>query len=372
MSKISCLNVVYSASEMTYGPQYVHSCISEAFDEISDRNDVAFLTGESLVVDRWFGEKKLLQIPRVKLKGRGLYRLFSWGKSRELKKRLDLSNYDVVFLDGLGALLPLVPLIKEFSSISFVVVIHGKVRVNRRMKRLLKRGVYSNIKFVAVSEPIRKYAQETLVGVASSNIVTIDNGIDYSEFNRELYPREMAREQLNLNNDCIYAVAVGRLVKEKDFATLIQSFKYLRKANLKLVIIGEGELRGELERLIVEEGVENRVSIFGHLSDAKRYLSAFDFYICSSINEGLPLAILEASAAGLPILLSDIEVLKYFSKGVYPHFQAGDSRDLADKLGVLLAGDEFGKEAASIMKGHYDIEVLKRNYKSLVAGLFTE
>lgn len=101
-------------------------------------------------------------------------------------------------------------------------------------------------------------------------------------------------------------LAVGRLVREKDYPTLIRSIKILRKkSNVKLLILGEGGRRGDLENMIVEEGLEEFVSMPGFVENPFAYMRAADLFVLSSASEGLPNALIQAMACGTPVVSTD-------------------------------------------------------------------
>jgi glycosyltransferase involved in cell wall biosynthesis len=102
-------------------------------------------------------------------------------------------------------------------------------------------------------------------------------------------------------------VAAGRLVPQKDFASLIQAFHQLHKVNptLRLVIFGEGGERSALERLIHEKELDEAVDLPGFVADPVPYMALADLFVLSSRYEGLPNVLIEAMAAGCPVVATD-------------------------------------------------------------------
>lgn len=100
-------------------------------------------------------------------------------------------------------------------------------------------------------------------------------------------------------------VAVGRLVKQKNFDMMLRAFASAGHPGDRLTILGEGPCRARLEALVEELGIGGRVSMPGHVPDPAAMLPAFDILLLSSFYEGVPAAILEALAAGLPIIATD-------------------------------------------------------------------
>ena len=94
-------------------------------------------------------------------------------------------------------------------------------------------------------------------------------------------------------------LAVGRLTPQKDFATLIRAFAVVRRQqDLRLLILGEGEMRGELENLVQELGVTDCVAMPGRVQNVAAYMARCALFVLSSIFEAMPMVIVEALAAG--------------------------------------------------------------------------
>ena len=102
-------------------------------------------------------------------------------------------------------------------------------------------------------------------------------------------------------------VAVGRLTEQKDFTTLIQAFQKICTKNqrLRLMILGEGEKRAELEQLICQLGISDKVALPGFVNNPYTFLKHADLFVLSSRWEGLPNALLEALAVGTPVVSTD-------------------------------------------------------------------
>jgi glycosyltransferase involved in cell wall biosynthesis len=102
--------------------------------------------------------------------------------------------------------------------------------------------------------------------------------------------------------------AIGRLSPEKGFGILLKALHELAKTNpeVRLIILGEGGERGSLEAQVRALGLEDRVLMPGYVENAKRYLSLFRGFVLSSFTEGLPMVILEAMQAGVPIVATRV------------------------------------------------------------------
>lgn len=101
-------------------------------------------------------------------------------------------------------------------------------------------------------------------------------------------------------------LAVGRLTEQKDFITLLEAFALLRRQRLaRLVILGEGELRGELEAKISQLGIALDVSLPGFVTNPYAYMSKASAFVLSSRWEGLGIVLIEAMACSCPVIATD-------------------------------------------------------------------
>ena len=124
-------------------------------------------------------------------------------------------------------------------------------------------------------------------------------------------------------------VAVGRLVKLKNFEYLLEAFKYLKDKEIYLDIYGDGNI-AEYEEKIKAAGL--RVSMKGHNYHLYRELKNYDLYIMPSKYEGFGLALFEAMAAGVPVMASDIAPLRSIAKDNAIYFELDDAKKLADTI----------------------------------------
>jgi len=188
---------------------------------------------------------------------------------------------------------------------------HSLVR-GEKFRRFFIERILSHLtkSVIAVSEDVRQLMINK-ASIAPSQVRVIQNGINVRKFAFSEQSRLEKRKELGVGSDMVVYGAVGRLVEVKDHATLIHSFsKHLDDVgqgyNSCLVIIGDGRLRGELNKLISSLGLESVVFIMGERHDVVQWLSAFDVYCMSSLSEGMSISLLEAMSAGLPVLATSV------------------------------------------------------------------
>lgn len=168
------------------------------------------------------------------------------------------------------------------------------------IERLLARGTD---KIIAVSDSLK----ENLVKIEHidpAKIVVIHNGLDIDERRSWRAPQPRLRGPMGLSADDFVVAAIGRLVGWKGHDVLIEAARELIKAKprTRVLIAGDGERKPALAQLIADRNLEKHVFLLGHVVDPKPLLAAADMFVLPSINEPFGLVVLEAMAAGLPIV----------------------------------------------------------------------
>ena len=137
---------------------------------------------------------------------------------------------------------------------------------------------------------------------ASEHVSVVPTGIDLHKFCPTRH--QETRSEFGWKDDTTYLVSVGRLAKEKSFDLLIKAYAQLRTEKVKLVIIGSGDEKENLEKLARELGVAEGVTFTGLVPfDAvPKYLAASDLFVFASVTETQGLVTLEAMASGLPVV----------------------------------------------------------------------
>ena len=133
----------------------------------------------------------------------------------------------------------------------------------------------------------------------------VPNAVDLAGIDRAIGADSLDRDN---RTRALRVVVVGRMVPIKDMSTVLEAIART-KADLDLILIGDGPLRGELETIVRQRpSLLGRVRFAGLLdrSDVHRELAAADLFVSASLGEGLPVAVLEAMACRTPVLLSDI------------------------------------------------------------------
>jgi glycosyltransferase involved in cell wall biosynthesis len=216
----------------------------------------------------------------------------------------------------------------------------GALEVGSRREWLYRRALRGTHAVATVCEAARR---ELLRGgrLPAHKLVAVANGIRVERFRpADTETRARLAAQLGLAPGTRVIGTVGRLVPAKHHAALIDAFAALRARAepCALVIIGDGELRGELEARIDRLALHDQVHLLGDRSDVADLLAGFDIFALSSLTEGYSIALLEACAAGLPIVATEVggnaEIVHEGVNG--KRVAAGSAESLTSALQALL------------------------------------
>lgn len=249
----------------------------------------------------------------------------------------------------------------------------GENRRYRRLRRWLAPWIN---RFVTVSENLRRWLVEQ-VGIQASKVDCIPNGIDVTRF--AMANGTTSRHLLGTfaPPGTLLIGTVGRLDAVKDQAGLVAAFSMLgeadaaMRARLRLVIIGEGAERPNLQAQIAQLGLEGQVCLLGNREDVPALLQELDIFVLSSIAEGMPGAVLEAMAAALPIVATDVGgVAEVVETGVTGTLvKPGDVPVLASALATYCADPALrhrhGSAGRARVESRFSQDAMIESYVSL-------
>ena len=225
---------------------------------------------------------------------------------------------------------------------------------------------------IAVSLGVKHHLMKHL-RLTDSQISVVRNGVERREFprNRQLLA------SLGVPQDCMTIIAAGRLHPQKGFDTLLEAFQTVAASepNVHLLLVGEGPLRAHLKARIIALNLVNRVTMTGYRKDLPRLMAACDMFVLSSIWEGMPNVLLEAMAAGLPILATNVEgvpdVLLPADAGllVTPPVAAEFVKTIQHLLHHPQAALEMGRRAQDYSRKELTWETSIREYDCLFTDL---
>ena len=234
-------------------------------------------------------------------------------------------------------------LLNRMWPMRLVTTVHGWVRHTRRTPlyyRIDQLCLPRYERVICVSDDLLEAC--LAAGVPAKNCVLLENGIDASEYSRQRSVAE-AKAVLGLPTTGFVVGAVGRLSGEKGFDVLIRSIHALvsRGLDVRLLIVGEGSERANLERFARELHLGDRVRLAGWQADVRGHFEAMDAFALSSLREGLPNVLLEAMALEVPVVSTRVNgvprLVQDGRNGFLVH--AGDLDGLTTALSGLLRND---------------------------------
>lgn len=160
--------------------------------------------------------------------------------------------------------------------------------------------------FIAVSNDVETGILKT-IGPVQERIAVISNGVDTRRYQAPM-DRSATRRKLGFAEDAILFTVVGTLKEQKGHRYLIEAVAPLIAAapQLHILIVGDGELRGSLEAQVRAARHESSIHFLGNRSDVPAILAASDVFVLPSLWEGLPMALIEAMASGLPVIATQV------------------------------------------------------------------
>ena len=206
----------------------------------------------------------------------------------------------------------------------------------------------------------------TYLGSDSQKITTIYNGINLERF-QEAQPNY----ELKPHKDKIIVTMVAAFRPQKDHLTLFKALKLLPD-NFELWLVGDGEIRKEVEQMCEQEGVKERTIFWGLRNDVPTILKTSDIIVMSSHYEGLSLSNVEGMSCGRPFIASDVDGLREVVKGhgvVFPH---QDYQTLAKEIIRLTEDKDYADQIirqCQAKAAEYDITVMAENYNAVYQEL---
>lgn len=221
------------------------------------------------------------------------------------------------------------------STLPVIGVQHAFGVYSRRARQLFA-GLFKNrLTLLGVSNAVRDDIRAHLRNWPAERIETLYNRIDVQSVRSRLESRDAARKALGLPQGAWVVGNVGRLHPDKDQATLLHGFALALPqlpAGSLLAIMGSGPLEATLNALAAQLGVVEKVRFLGQVPNGLRYFKAFDVFALTSDHEPFGMVLLEAMAAGVPIICTDCGGGREVVQEVGRLTPLGDATELANAL----------------------------------------
>lgn len=292
---------------------------------------------------------------------------FDPGILRKLIRKIRRERPDIVHSHICA--FPYVALIRCFMAFTHIHTMHSVAGIEHgRIYRVLMGHMAKHGKtiFVALNADTQRTLTERYP-VKGECMVCIPNGVDLERFH------PVRRNA----SDSMHIIAVGSLIPVKNHRMLIRAFARVEKTRDhrdRLTILGEGELRPELEAEIAELGLSGNVCLPGRVEDVRTYLNAADIFVMTSRYEGISLALLEAAASGLPVIAT--------ATGGTPEtvgkdavlIEDNDEKALEEKLTLMMSDsgsrEKYAERAVEIARRH-SLKQMSDGYAALYANMKT-
>ncbi len=249
---------------------------------------------------------------------------------------------------------------------------HGRTFPDyRRNKRVFANQFLFSRKdsVIAVGNQVRN-ALIANEGIAEKKIEVIYNGIDVRKFQPRIDGRSETRAKLGLSESDTAVIHVARLDPLKDHISAVRAFGLLKSnPEIRLLIVGEGQEKANIENEIRNLGVEKQVEMLGLRSDIPELLNASDVCLLTSRSEGIPLTLAEAMATELPVVATNVggvsEIVLDGETGLL--CDARDVESLASHISHLCSSaaqrTDFGKAGRNRIISHFNADSMHSQYQ---------
>jgi glycosyltransferase involved in cell wall biosynthesis len=291
------------------------------------------------------------------------------------------NNVDIVHCHGykatiLSGLLPF-----RYGKIPYISTLHGWTSTKKYTKMWFYEWLDAMMvkradRVVAVSQAMRENLRLKVLNI---NPVVIYNGIQ----NNGAYNIVAADSNLlkGFDNKKLKLISIGRLSKEKGFNILLNAVHHIKTKwnhDVRLFIVGEGPEKGNLMRLAQENGIGENVIFPGYMENACKVLKCFDIFVMSSLTEGMPITLLEAMRAGMPIVATAVGGIPEALEGgkcgrLVP---SGSDLDLAYNIVELYENrslrEELSAKAKIRFQEEFTVEKMEEKYRTVYVDVINK
>lgn len=238
-------------------------------------------------------------------------------------------------------------------------------RRNYKLFKILDKFFYSKYnQIICISDAVKINLDKWINLEDKAIYKIIYNGIDLKKFSSS---NNDYSEKRNFN-----IIMVGSFTPQKDQITIINSLKYLQE-KITLTLIGDGLLREEIERKVLEHGLVNRVKLLGIQNNINEHLQNSDIVIVSSKWEGFGLVAVEGMAANKPVIASNVDGLKQIVEDFGLLFEVGNEKELAKHINNLYSDNILYNKIQNkcyLRSKDFSVDVTSNNYLKLYRKLY--
>jgi len=257
------------------------------------------------------------------------------------------------------------------------IVYTEHAKYSMETKPLLRHAVRLAAPFLhtitCVSQDLKNFMVDR-VGIRAEKILVIPSGVDTNKFSssvssddHSLIPASWDRSK------CFVFGNVARFTDAKDHPNLLYAFNEVRKIwpEVRLIMVGDGESRLEVEELIRKLNLNSHVHLAGMRNDIPQVLRALNAFVLSSKREGMPISVLEAMASGLPVITTDVGGIREVvtdgvtARIVPPRDRDALSRAMCWMLELPDARAELAAKGEALVRARYGRDVMVGRYMRL-------
>ncbi len=305
------INILFIMMQMEMGgsERLVHSLVLRL-----DRNifnpAIAWFYGDKIVKDFADLNVPLYHVPKVKR--------FDFSTMQKMEKIITDNSIHIVNAHHFMSMVYAFHGCKIVNHAKLIYTEHSEWEINKISWIWRRVGSYllsRSDAVVGVSAGVSKQMQNTFK-IDNSKTFTIQNGVNCKDFANN--KKSDVKEKLDISNNEKVIGMTANLKKIKNHLFLLKAFNELIKdyKNVKLLIIGQGfegdaeNTEHELKNYVYEQGLRKNVLFLGYRSDIRDLLGILDVFCLTSFKEGLPISLIEAMAAGLPVVGTDVEGIR--------------------------------------------------------------
>lgn len=260
----------------------------------------------------------------------------------------------------------------RIPGIKHIYTEHGRTFPERKLQIYMDQySVRRTDKVVAVGTILHQYLIDE-IHLPPDKIININNCIDTDRF-KPSSNRDAIRNELGYSDNDIVIAIVARLAQVKNHELLIDAFNIVaqNQYRAKLLIIGDGPLRDQLEEKTSQYGLNEKIKFLGDRDDVERILPAADISTLSSLSEGISLTVLEAMSCGLPVVATSVggnpSIISDRENGFL--IKSGDLDNYVEALNKLIDSAELritmGIKARKNVIDNWSLKIMVNKYEEL-------
>lgn len=286
----------------------------------------------------------------------------------DIKKVYEQGNYDILWLNKTTlSSIDSLKMAKRNHVGKIICHSHASENLGSLFTLMMHKHNRRSIdKYVDYKVACSENAANWFFGKNIEDVKIFQNAVDIAKYEPKEEIRNQKRKELHVENKFVLG-HIGRFSEEKNHKFILDVFAEIAKqTDAQLLLCGDGELKGEIQEYAKNKGIEEKVSFLGIRKDIPELLQAVDVVIFPSLFEGLPFALVEAQAGGVPCVVSDT-VSREAKLTDLMHFLSlqDDVKIWAEKILEYREYQKVSKADQLIEKG-YSLQTMEKNIREIL------